>query len=207
MLFHLLNVITAYKPNQFSKKIKKETKEKHDKIERHTLFRDMISGELHDFKYAVYLTNLMPIYNGVEMFLFKNNNNNDIVQTKKIDRDLENYKRLLNFNFNDSSLMFYNSWLTYFFSKDDFYKKTELYTRWLADMYGGQIIKRNIKFNSKYEFTNLRENIKFIRKLIEQDLDSSNVDKFIEEVNKTYDFHKDLADKIEEINVKNYITP
>ena len=207
MLLHLLNVITAYRPNEFSKKIKKETKIKHDNIEKHSFFQDMISGDLDDFKYAVYLANLLPIYKAVEMFLFINNNNNDIVQSKKVQNDLNNYSKHLNFNFNDSSLLFYNSWLSYFFTKDDFYKKTELYTRWLADMYGGQIIKRNIRFNSKYDFDNLRDNIKIIRKLIEKDLDSTNVDKFIEEVNKTYDFHKDLVEKIEAIDIKKYITP
>ena len=74
MFFHLLNVITAYKPNKFSKQIKKATKEKHDAIESHPFMRAMIDGSLSDFKYAVYLANLLPIYKAVEMFLFTKNN-------------------------------------------------------------------------------------------------------------------------------------
>ncbi|NBW58664.1 hypothetical protein EBR43_12985, partial [bacterium] len=76
MLLHLIKVLTAYKPNEFSKKIKKQTKVKHDQIESHPFIKEMLSGELSDFKYAVYLNNLLPIYKGVEMFLFNKRNTN-----------------------------------------------------------------------------------------------------------------------------------
>jgi hypothetical protein len=66
-------------------------------------------------------------------------------------------------------------------------------------MYGGQIIKRNIRFNSKYDFNDLRNEIKLIRRMIEDGLDETNVDSFIEEVNKAYEFHRQLADNINEL--------
>ena len=201
MLFHLLNVITAYKPNKFSKQIKKATKEKHDAIESHPFMRAMIDGSLSDFKYAVYLANLLPIYKAVEMFLFTKNNNSNIVQSKKILEDLSSYSQILNFKFdleNCPQICFNTEWLKYFLSKSDFFKKVELYIRWLADMYGGQIIKKNITFTKKYEFNNLRQCIQQVRQQIEDGLDETNVDQFIEEVNKAYEFHHKLADKIHE---------
>jgi len=196
MLLHILNVITAYRPNYLSKKIKKETKEIHDKIEKHPFFLDLINRELPDYKYAIYLNNLFPIYKGVEMFLFKKNLNNDIVQSKKIEEDLRLYKSFLNLNIDLPKFKFYDDWLNYFFSKDDFYKKTELYVRWLADLYGGQIIKRYLRFGNKYVFTNVRKDIQQVRKQIEDSLTEENVDKFIVEVKKTYQFHTEIIDKI-----------
>lgn len=201
MLFHILNVITAYRPNKFSKKIKKETKIKHDIIEQHPFIRSMIDGSLSDFKYAVYLYNLFPIYKSVEMFLFNCNKvDSDLLQSKKIDNDLNQYVNYLGIKIDRPEYRFYDNWLNYFISKDNFFKKTELYVRWLADMYGGQIIKRNIRFNSKYVFYDLRNEIRTIRKLIEDNLDEANVNEFINEVNKTYDFHYQLAEKINELS-------
>lgn len=196
MLFHLINVITAYRPNYLSKKIKKETKQIHDEIEGHPFFKDLLSGNLSDFKYAIYLKNLYPIYKAVEMFVFKNNNNSDIVQSRKIEEDLREYKSHLNLDLDDPKYKFYNEWLDAFFLKNSFLKKTELYVRWLADMYGGQIIKRYLRYTKKYEFANVRLCIQKIRKQIEEDLNYSNVDEFIQGVKETYKFHYDLVEKI-----------
>lgn len=203
MFLHLIKVLTAYKPNEFSKKIKKQTKVKHDHIESHPFIKEMLNGELPDFKYAVYLNNLLPIYKGVEMFLFnKRNTNSDIVQSKKILNDINNYSNFLNVDLNQDHLLFYRDWLNYFTSKNDFYKKSELYIRWLADMYGGQIIKKNIRFGSKYDFVDIRSDIKFVRQLIEDGLNSQNVDSFIEEVNISYDHHYKLVERVYDATIE-----
>jgi heme oxygenase len=203
MLLHLIKVLTAYKPNEFSKKIKKQTKVKHDQIESHPFIKEMLSGELSDFKYAVYLNNLLPIYKGVEMFLFKKRNtNSDIVQSKKILNDINNYTNFLNVDLNQDHLLFYKDWLNHFTTKNDFYKKSELYIRWLADMYGGQIIKKNIRFGSKYDFVDIRGDIKFVRQLIEDDLNSQNVDSFIDEVNTSYDYHYKLVERVYDATIE-----
>jgi heme oxygenase len=200
MFLHLLNVITAYRPNKFSKQIKKATKEKHDAIEKHPFIKSMIDGSLSDFKYAIYLNNLLPIYKAVEMFLFYSNPvDKDLLQSRKINNDLNEYIRFLGINIDRPEYIFNKEWLNYFLFKDKFLQKAELYIRWLADMYGGQIIKRNIRFNSKYDFNDLRNEIKLIRRMIEDGLDETNVDSFIEEVNKAYEFHRQLADKINEL--------
>jgi heme oxygenase len=203
MLLHLIKVLTAYKPNEFSKKIKKQTKVKHDQIESHPFIKEMLSGELTDFKYAVYLNNLLPIYKSVEMFLFnKRNTNSDIVQSKKIINDINNYSNFLNIDLNQDHLLFYRDWLNHFTTKNDFYKKSELYIRWLADMYGGQIIKKNIRFGSKYDFVDIRGDIKFVRQLIEDNLNSQNVDSFIDEVNTSYDYHYKLVERVYDATIE-----
>ena len=200
MLLHLLNVITAYRPNKFSKQIKKSTKEKHDAIEKHPFIKSMIDGSLSDFKYAIYLNNLLPIYKAVEMFLFYSTPvDKDLLQSRKINNDLNEYIRFLGINIDRPEYIFNKEWLNYFLFKDKFLQKAELYIRWLADMYGGQIIKRNIRFNSKYDFNDLRNEIKIIRRMIEDGLDETNVDRFIEEVDKAYEFHRQIADKVNEL--------
>jgi len=146
MIWHLIKVLTAYRPNKLSKKIKAETKIKHDLIEKHPFIKSMIDGSLSDTKYAIYLNNLLPIYKSVEMLLFnKRFNNLDIFQSKKIFKDINEYKKTLNIDLDDTNLQFNEEWLNHFYTKSEFLKKTDLYIRWLADMYGGQIIKRNIK--------------------------------------------------------------
>lgn len=197
MLFHIINVITAYRPNYLSKKIKKETKEIHDKIEKHPFFFDLVTGQLSDYKYVIYLNNLYPIYKAVEVYFLSNKNvKEELLQSNKIEKDIREYCRLLNVDVSSPDLYFTQKWLDYFLQKENFLKKAELYIRWLADMYGGQVIKKKVKFGNKYEFNNLREDIKFIRSFLEEDLTDNNVDKFIEEVKKSYQFHYDLVNQI-----------
>ena len=137
------------------------------------------------------------------MFLFnKRNTNSDIVQSKKILNDINNYSNFLNVDLNQDHLLFYRDWLNYFTTKNDFYKKSELYIRWLADMYGGQIIKKNIRFGSKYDFVDIRGDIKFVRQLIEDGLNSQNVDSFIEEVNISYDYHYKLVERVYDATIE-----
>ncbi len=195
MFLHLLNVITAYRPNKFSKQLKQATKEKHDAIESHPFIASMIDGTLSDFKYAIYLNNLLPIYKAVEMCLF-HGMDHDLMQSKKICNDVDAYVNYLNVNIDKPEYIFNNQWLTHFLAKDRFLQKAELYIRWLADMYGGQIIKRNIRFHSKYVFDNLRKDIQVIRTMIEDGLDDTNIHSLIEEVNKAYEYHHVLADNI-----------
>ena len=196
MLWHLLKVITAYKPNKFSKHVKQATKTLHDEIESHPFFKSMIDGSLSDEQYYIYLFNLLPIYKSVEHFVLNDHLNSDLRQSVKIQKDIIEYSKICSHVRLDGDVFFCNEWLERFNSKDKFFKKAELYIRWLADLYGGQILKKNIKFVNKYAFKDVRKCIKTVRKLIEKDLNESNVEKFIEEINIAYAFHKRLADKI-----------
>jgi len=197
MLLHLINVLTAYRPNKFSKLIKKGTKDIHDRIERHPFFLELLSGNLPDYKYAIYLYNLLPVYNGVEMFFFNGSNNFDLVRSKSVLEDWQNYSKTVNIDF--GKFNYNNEWITYFYHKPNLLKKTELYVRWLADMYGGQILANKVKFGSKYKFHGLRSAIKTVRTIIEDGIDETNVNLFIKEANTTFDYHYKILDKIHEL--------
>jgi len=188
-IFHLINIITAYKPNKYSKLLKEGTKEAHDLIEQHPFFRDLLNGTLPDVKYAYYLANILPIYELVEQEFLSNVTDKSVLQSTKIKKDLENYSNLLNRKIDNSTYNYSFAWVMYFKQKSRTYKKAELYVRWLADMYGGQVLKKKVKYGEKYKFKNLRKNIKFIRKMIEEDLNDDTIQKFIEEVNIVYKLH------------------
>jgi len=188
-LFHLINIITAYSPNKYSKLLKQRTKETHDQIEQHPFFRDLLNGTLPDVKYAYYLANILPIYELVEKEFLGNVKDKSVLQSVKIKKDLDSYSKLLNRKIDNSTYNYAFAWVMYFQQKNRIYKKAELYVRWLADMYGGQVLKKKVKFGDKYKFSNLRSNIQFIRKMIEEDLNDDTIDKFIEEVNIVYKLH------------------
>lgn len=188
-IFHLLNIITAYKPNKYSKILKERTKEEHDKVEQHPFFRDLLNGTLPDLKYAFYLANLLPIYELVEKEFLGNVPDKTLLQSEKIKKDLENYSKLLNRKIDNSTYYYSHAYVLHFKQKSRIFKKTDLYVRWLADMYGGQFLRKKVKYGEKYKFTSLRKNIKFIRKLIEEDLNDDTLEKFIEEVKIAYMLH------------------
>ena len=197
MLLHLINVITAHRPNKFARQLKKATKKLHDTVECHTFFKDLIGGELPDYKYALYLKNICPIYKAVEMFLFKNLNS-DLVQSTKIYNDFYNYKKDL-YNVIDlesESYDFYKQYLDIFLTKSNFLKQADLYVNWLADLYGGQILKNKVKYNERYTFYSVRKDIKFIRTFLEKDMNNENIESLIDSVNKAYIFHLELLNKI-----------
>lgn len=194
--FHLINVITAYKSTEYSKLIRSSTKQKHDLIESHPFFKRLIKGNLDNEAYAAYLFNLSYIYREIEQNFYSEINDMDLIQTKKILQDIESYKKFLNLDSDVFCVSFYKDWLNHIKSKPRFFRKTDLYIRWLADMYGGQIIKRKVKFGTKYVFDDLRNKIKKLRHFIEQGLNRNNIQNFIEEINNSYDLHYKLVDKL-----------
>jgi heme oxygenase len=194
--FHLINVITAYKSTEYSKLIRSSTKQKHDLIESHPFFKRLIKGNLDNEAYVAYLFNLSYIYREIEQNFYSEINDMDLIQTKKILQDIESYKKFLKLDSDIFCVSFYNDWLNHIKSKPKFFRKTDLYIRWLADMYGGQIIMRKVKFGTKYIFKDLRNKIKKLRHFIEQGLNHNNIQNFIEEINNSYDLHYKLVDKL-----------
>jgi len=197
--FHLINVITAYKPSEYSKLIRKSTKEKHDKIESHPFIKRLIDGKLTDREYYTYLTNIIYIYREIEQNFFNDLKNMDLLQTSKILEDINNYKVLLQ---SESPAVeveksFYSEWLNSIRLKPRFFRKTDLYLRWLADMYGGQILKRRVRYNSVFQFKDIRSKIKKIRVFIELGLDEHNIQQFINHINNSYDLHYKMVDNID----------
>lgn len=194
-ILHLIKVITAFKPNEFSKLLKERTKEKHDNIEQHPFFVDLLNGELSDLRYLTYLCNLLPIYKHIEKELLFNVKNESLIQSKKIEKDIKLYEQYLKIAAPKPNSIS-KVWLDHIKSKKKFFKKADLYIRWLADLYGGQMLAKKVRFGNKYKFNSIRKCIKEVRIMIEDGLDNKSLDKFVSEVNLSYDFHNFLISDI-----------
>lgn len=193
-IWHLVKVITAYKPTPIARYIKKETKFKHDLIEQHPFIVKLIDKTITDKEYAIYLKNLLPIYKSVENAFFNKDTFPELYRSTLIKKDLEQYERDLGKI--SSKYIFNKEWLLKFKKKNETMKKSELYIRWLADAYGGQIIKKGLKYTSKYDIKDVRHFIRVVRAMIEDGLDETNVERFISAINESYDEHYKLVEKI-----------
>jgi len=195
-LIHLFNVITAYKPTKLSKLIKEKTKATHDSIEQHPFYRKLISGELEDKKYLIFLFNILPVYEHIENDLLVPLGYKDLIRSDKILKDIESYEAYLNFKVDES--YFYNlPWLKQLEDKASLNLKAHFYVRWLADMYGGQVLKKKVKFGEKYKFKNIKKTISRAREFIDISITEQNVDCFIHEANKAFEFSHKLVELIE----------
>lgn len=195
-IWHLIKVITAYRPTKIAKYIKQNTKQNHDVIEQHPFFKDLLSGRLSDAAYANYLGQLLPLYISIENNLCKKNWPIDLITSIRIADDIKKYREIVDIDTKVWPVAM--EWINHFYSKPVLLQKTDLYIRWLADLYGGQILKNRVKFNSKYSFKNARRCIQIVRKYIEEGINDSNKEMFVYEVNKSYDLHYKLVDQIYE---------
>lgn len=199
-LFDLFNVVTAYKPTRLSKLVKEKTKSSHDKVEQHPFYRKLVTGELDDKKYLIFLFNLLPIYEFIENQLLIPHGYKDLVRSNNILQDIDKYEKLLNYKLSEKD--FYNLlWVKQIEAKPPYLLKAHFYVRWLADLYGGQVLKNKVKYNNKYKFKNLRKTIKRAREFIDQSVNDDTVDYFIKEANIAFDMSYMLASIIEK-NVK-----
>jgi len=191
-LFHLLKVITAYRPTPFAKRIKEATKPLHDQIESHPFIEKLIDGQMTDLEYAVYLSNLYPVYEKIERLLLSPSS--ALARVKYIKNDLQKYTAFFN---NDLSEYYINDLWVNSLETDDMFKLTAVfYTRWLGDLYGGQILAKNIRFNSSLKFKNVRQCIKIARELIES-YGSKDENRFLVQVSHAYTENYNLATNIQ----------
>lgn len=193
-IIHLIKVITAYRPTPIAKYVKRETKFKHDLIEQHPFIVKLIDKTITDKEYAIYLKNLLPIYKAVEKAFFNKLTLPDLFRSHLIEQDIKQYEAIIGKI--PSKFIFNRKWLSNFKKKDLTMKKSELYIRWLADAYGGQIIRKGLKYTAKYDIRNVRSFIRIVRRIIEDGLNETNVERLIDAINHSYDDHYEMVDKI-----------
>lgn len=195
-LVNLIKVVTAYKPTKLAKLVKEKTKETHDNIEQHDFYRKLVAGELEDKKYLIFLFNILPVYEYIENELLIPAGYKDMIRSDLILKDIEKYEEALNFRLEEK--YFYNlPWLKQMEGKSPLQLKAHFYVRWLADMYGGQVLKNKVRFGNKYSFNDIRKTIKRARVFIDKSLTDKNVDIFIKEANKAYQMSFKLVECIE----------
>jgi heme oxygenase len=173
----------------FQEKLKQQTKELHDSSENHPFHVSLLKGDLPDQKYFLYLHNLFPI----TMYLEKRLNLvGELVRSSLLHNDIMQYTiEGCTLTSND---MHYFEWMNELGQKSDAMLLAVVYVEWLKDVYGGQMLSKHIKYNSALKYNNTKDTIMKIRSLLV--VSPEDEDQFIFEVNKVYENHNKILDKI-----------
>jgi hypothetical protein len=173
----------------FQEKLKSQTKELHDSSENHLFHASLLKGELSDEKYFLYLNNFLRIFKYVEQRL---NLSGELVRSELMYNDIMQYaKDGCNLTAND---LHYFEWMNELGQKSDLMILAVLYVEWLKDVYGGQILSKHVKYNSALKYNSAKDTAIKIRSLLV--IPQENEDEFILEVNKVYEHHNKILDKI-----------
>jgi heme oxygenase len=173
----------------FQEKLKQETKALHDFSENHSFHVSLIKGDLSDQKYFLYLYNLYPIFAYVEKRL---NLSGELVRSPLMHNDIIQYSKSgCIITEND---LHYFEWINELGQKSDLMLLAVLYVEWLKDVYGGQILSKHVKYNSALKYHSVKDTSAKIRSLLV--IPTENEDQFIQEVNKVYENHNNILDKI-----------
>jgi hypothetical protein len=174
----------------FQEKLKVETKVNHDAAEQHEFNVQLMNGSLPDYKYYLYLKNIVPIFDYVEKRLgFRG----ELIRSTLIYNDISRYSK--DGLTNGISNYFVYEWMTTLAQKSDKMILSEVYVEWLKDVYGGQIVAKKVKYNSHLKFSDHKATIGNIRAELMHIAHDQEKD-FIFEVNRTYVNHYNLMDNI-----------
>jgi heme oxygenase len=174
----------------FQEKLKEQTKELHDKSENHVFHTRLLDGSLPDLKYFVYLHNMFPIVSYIERRM---NLNGELIRSPLMHNDIMRYSK--NGCVIEGKDFHYFDWVSQIGITNDKWLPAILYVEWLKDAYGGQIIAPKVKFNSALKFNDAKNVISSVRSYL-QEIKPEDENTFIHEVNKVYENHIILLDKI-----------
>ena len=188
--------------SEFQQNIKEQTKHLHKAAEDHPLMQSFIKGTFNKKHLLKFLVNLHPIYSVVETrFLY---NEPLLKRTHLIEKDIDILaKKIVDEN---SSNLFKHSahtcaWVSRNWLKPITALKGDLYTRWLADLYGGRMLTQSITPNFMYSCDDYEGTIALVRKKIDTPIpgEQTITDKeVIVEVQNFYTYHMRLFDEIYE---------
>ena len=181
----------VYSPTLFSFKgivlmsLKNLTGSKHANAERSWFAGLMMSGEITNEQYSVYLKQQYECYNALET-RFNNMDDSGFVlpsELKRAENIMEDLKEL---NSDIENIPVFNStkiYINYILSKcETNLLYAHVYVRYLGDLKGGQMIASKIPGEGKYyQFDNPDELEKFIRSNLRED------NNFVDECNKCFD--------------------
>ncbi len=173
----------------FQEKLRNETKEMHDKSENHEFYKLLLEGKLKDEKYFIFLHNMFPIFGYLERRM---DLTGELVRSPLIHTDIMRYaKSGCRISGED---LYYFDWICEIGQKADKFLPAILYVEWLKDVYGGQIIANNVKFNSALKYNDTKKTINSIRSFIT--VEPEDEEQFIKEVNMVYENHIKILDQI-----------
>jgi heme oxygenase len=173
----------------FQEQIKNETKVNHDAAEQHEFNTQLMSGILPDQKYYLYLKNIVPIYDYIEKRL---GFTGELIRSTLVYNDISAYAKFGCTN--GPSNYFVYDWMATLAQKSDDMLLSEVYVEWLKDVYGGQMISKQVRYGSHLKFNNVKDTIGKIRMRLSLPFDKEK--DFIFEINRTYVNHYNLYDSI-----------
>lgn len=189
--------------SQFQIDLKERTQEVHSKAEGHPLMQSFIKGDYKKEHLLQFLVNLYPIYAVVEQRLLQDKikETPDLKRTELIERDINSLIPDV-INFKNAQilvpLVITGSWVNNCLAKPISLLKAELYSRWLADLYGGRMLVKTITPSSMYTCENPKEAIDIVRGILDEPNKDENItnEDIIQEVISFFDFHLELFNEI-----------
>lgn len=184
-------------------RLKNETKGLHDLAENNKIMKSFIDGSFKLKHLLRFLVNIKPVYDVVEQRLLQPYiiKNSDLKRTDKIQQDID----ALSAQFTSEELgelltplEVTDLWVGWSWSKPKDMLKADLYTRWLADMYGGRIMLKSMgEYGKALEFNDAGQAIAEVRAILDEKNVDVTDDEIIDEARKVFDYHIELFTAIE----------
>lgn len=188
----------------FQQKLKEQTLEAHKKAEQHPLMQSFINGTYTKEHLLQFLVNIHQIYFVVEQRLLseKIEQVHDLKRSDLIEEDINSLiKEVITFkNFHLLTPTFdAHSWACNCYNKPKSLLKAELYSRWLADFYGGKMIARTVTPNQMYTTKgDTAKIITTVREILDEPIEGEDVSEedIIHETQMFFDLHLRVFDFI-----------
>lgn len=191
--------------SELQQRLKDETKSLHDLAENNVIMKSFIDGTFKLRHLLRFLVNIKPVYDVVEQRLLQQYIaiNPDLKRTELIQQDINALANEFN-SINDdigyllTPLEVTDLWVGWSWSKPKDMLKAELYTRWLADLYGGRMMVKNMgKFAKSLEFSDTKKAISDVRSILDTHSIDVTSDDIVEEAKKVFEYHVELFTAIE----------
>jgi heme oxygenase len=163
----------------------------------------MINGTHKKEHLLQFLVNIYPVYSVVEQRLLQDKIKEapELKRSELIESDINNLIAevitIKNANIL-TPLECTCAWVSNCWAKPKSLLKAELYSRWLADLYGGRMLSKTTTPSSMYIFENPKQTIEAIRAVLDEPNTNQEItnDDIIQEVISFFDFHVEMFDEI-----------
>ena len=189
--------------SQFQLDLKEHTTKAHQEAESHPFMQSMINGTYNKEQLLQFLVNLYPVYVIVEQRLLKEKIKDlpELKRSSLIELDINKLIEELNIS-KPSPLLTPRTcmlaWISNCWAKPVSLLKAELYSRWLADFYGGRMLSKTVSPCSMYMCDKPKEVIDAVRSVLDELNENEEItnEDIIQEVISFFNLHTELFDEI-----------
>lgn len=188
--------------SQFQLDLKERTTEAHRNAESHPFMQSMIAGTHKKEQLLQFLVNILPIYTVVEERLLgeKINTVPDLRRSLLIENDINVLVQELNVPKTSpllTPLLCARAWINNCWAKPTSLLKAELYSRWLADFYGGRMLAKTVTPSAMYSSENPKQVIETVRAVLDEPNENNITNEdIIQEIISFFNLHIELFDEI-----------